>query len=211
MTTLIGDVHGKYRQYREIIRDKRDTIQLGDMGVGFKKISAAPDAWEWLPNPPYDAMFAGNHRFIRGNHDNPQVCARHNQWIPDGTVENDVMFIGGGLSIDKHLRLEGYSWWPDEELSQAEWEPVVDKYLAVKPRIMLTHECPEQAAAHLFGVLTSQGYKLEWPSITRQAFQAMWDGHEPELWVFGHWHQSKDAKMRGTRFVCLNELETMEI
>ena len=49
--------------------------------------------------------------------------------------------------------------------------------------------------------------KINDPSRTRQAFQAMFEAHQPDLWVFGHWHHSFDGVLDGTRFVCLNELE----
>jgi Icc-related predicted phosphoesterase len=39
----------------------------------------------------------------------------------------------------------------------------------------------------------------------------MFQEHQPKLWVFGHHHQSKDVQINGTRFVCLNELETMTL
>jgi hypothetical protein len=35
--------------------------------------------------------------------------------------------------------------------------------------------------------------------------------HKPELWVFGHYHVSRTVEEQGTRFVCLNELETLDV
>ena len=45
MTIFIGDVHGKYNRYRDIIRDCENTIQVGDMGIGFRH----PITENWLP------------------------------------------------------------------------------------------------------------------------------------------------------------------
>src|SRR5215475_1197882 len=108
MTFFIGDVHGKFEPYKRLIKDRRDTIQVGDMGVGFQ-------GWRngelvYLTNPPYDRMVEGNHRFIRGNHDNPGVCRQQRQWIADGAVEGDMMFVGGAFSIDREWRTEGLDW-----------------------------------------------------------------------------------------------------
>ena len=66
------------------------------MGVGFRKF------------PPHlrTLMVEGGHRFIRGNHDNPDACRREGQWIKDGTVEDDVMFVGGALSVDRRWRTD---------------------------------------------------------------------------------------------------------
>lgn len=213
MKRLIGDVHGKYGPYKKILKESpHPTIQVGDLGVGFFKWPHGEPA----VNPPYDLMVEGGHRFIRGNHDNPAVCSRHTQWIKDGTVEGDVMFIGGALSIDSMYRVEGFSWWPKEELSIEELNQLVDKYLEVKPRVMITHECPEEVSEALLQtipLIPNGGTKSspDFASRTRQAFQSMWSAHSPEIWVFGHWHVPFDHTLRGTRFKCLPELETFDL
>lgn len=48
-------------------------------------------------------------------------------------------------------------------------------------------------------------------SQTRTMLQKMFEEHKPELWIFGHHHKSKDEVINGTRFICLDELETFEI
>lgn len=75
---------------------------------------------------------------------------------------------------------------------------------------MVTHDCPQDVAAALFGL----HYKTDIEpggTRTRQAFQAMLSAHSPELWVFGHWHSSRDVTTSGTRFVCLAELEVKDL
>lgn len=211
MTYFIGDVHGKFKQYRELIRHKKNTIQIGDMGVGFRYVHG-PREGEFCTNPPYDAMVEGNHRFIRGNHDNPGECAKHKQFIADGTIEENIMFIGGAVSVDKEWRLPNYNWWENEELSTSELNELFDKYDDFLPEVMVTHDCPEELAAVMVN-LGGNGNKLDprWSSRTRQAFQAMLDMNRPRLWVFGHWHISFDQTIDGTRFVCLAELEGKEL
>jgi hypothetical protein len=39
----------------------------------------------------------------------------------------------------------------------------------------------------------------------------MFDQWQPELWVFGHYHFSRNFKIGKTRFLCLNELEPFEL
>jgi hypothetical protein len=206
MKRLIGDVHGKYGAYKAILKNSPyPTIQVGDMGVGFFKWPHG----EACTNPPFEKMVKGDHKFIRGNHDNPAVCQKHTQWIPDGTIENGVMYIGGALSIDRAFRIEGFSWWPKEELSIAELNQLVDKYIEAKPRVMITHECPDLVANELVRYIGRD--KFDDPSRTRQAFQSMWSAHSPEVWVFGHWHHSFDHVLNGTRFKCLAELECFDL
>ena len=211
MTRLIGDVHGKFGPYRTILKESPyPTIQVGDMGVGFFRWPHGDP----VPNPPHDLMVEKNAKFIRGNHDNPAVCKRHSQWIPDGTIEGTTMFIGGAVSIDRMFRVESFSWWPDEELSITELYDLTDKYLEAKPRVMITHECPELIANEVYRTIPTVGNgstKLEDHSRTRQAFQSMWSAHSPEIWVFGHWHVPFDHVLNGTRFICLPELATIDL
>src|SRR5260370_16253241 len=82
MIRFIGDTHAKFPLYRAIATAPVETddptnkifapsIQVGDFGMGFR---TAP-------------ILAPDHRFIRGNHDNPQLCAEHPNWIAVGAVE----------------------------------------------------------------------------------------------------------------------------
>jgi len=42
-------------------------------------------------------------------------------------------------------------------------------------------------------------------TLASNGLQIMFDMHRPKLWVFGHY------VIKGTRFVCLNELKTITI
>lgn len=208
MTVFIGDVHGKWDRYKKIIADHPKTIQVGDFGIGFKKyVTGDPDTDEFYSNPPYDKMVKGGHRFINGNHDNPNVCKTHTQWIPHGHVEGEVMFLGGALSIDKEWRMPNYTWWENEELSIGELTDLQVKYMDIKPKVMVTHDTVEYAAQLMF----HRPEKFNYPSRTRQALTVMWENHKPDIWIYGHWHKSFDEVICGTRFVCLNELEYKDI
>lgn len=205
---FIGDVHGRYEPYKKLIAKVPRSIQVGDMGVGFRRVDGYR-AGEIYSNPPHYAMVAGDHRFIRGNHDNPEECRKHSQWIPDGRVEGNMMFIGGATSIDKHMRQEGYNWWPAEQLSPDALATLIEVYENIKPEIMVTHECPQSLVQCFIG-----HYKVELEpggTDTRKALEMMLAIHRPKLWIFGHWHQSLDFAQNGTRFICLAELEHKDI
>jgi predicted phosphodiesterase len=210
--TFIGDVHGKYDRYKKIMSRCINSIQVGDMGVGFRRY-IGHEIGSFFPNPPYDKMVEGNHKFIRGNHDNPGVCRNHSQWIPDGYTEttdlgNKIMFIGGAFSIDRDWRHEGYDWWADEELSQPELYSMMDLYMEFKPDIMVTHDCPSSVADNIFADDMRYG---KFNSKTGSALASMFANHKPNKWIFGHWHKSKNEVIDGTNFICLAELETMKL
>ena len=67
---FIGDVHGKWKKYKRIIKDCDASIQVGDLGLGFVR-KHGWSAGQIYSNPPHYAMVKGDHKFIRGNHDNP--------------------------------------------------------------------------------------------------------------------------------------------
>jgi hypothetical protein len=145
------------------------------------------------------------HRFIRGIHDNPGVCRRHSQWIQNGHVEGHTMFIGGAHSIGRQWRVEGYDWWPDEQVTESD---VIGSsaiiYGRTEPKAMLKYECPADIAP-----LVNSHHSYE-RTRTSNGLQLMFEAHQPELWIFGHHHVSFDRTVNGTRFVCLAELEARD-
>lgn len=212
LTRLIGDIHGMVNDYKIYAIDNFEgpTIQIGDFGVGFGQ----SDYWhESVDN----YLITGGHRFIRGNHDNPAQCRGMQGWIPDGTVENDVMFVGGAWSIDNpvappgwYRRTPGVDWWDDEECSQEQLEHIIETYAAVKPRVMITHDCPNIISREMFfnsGLLKGP----EYPNRTSAAFTRMLDIHQPEEWYFGHWHYTMQYKYRRTLFQCIGILEYVDV
>jgi hypothetical protein len=116
------------------------------------------------------------------------------------------MFVGGAYSIDRAWRTEGYDWWPDEQLSIKDLDWITGDYLKLKPKVMVTHDCPQDVAPHIKG--SHHTYEQ---TRTGQALQMMWSAHSPDLWVFGHHHHSFDQVCNGTRFVCLAELEARDL
>ena len=205
---FIGDVHGKFTRYRKLIRGVDNSIQVGDFGVGFRNTTTDKECG----NPPFDAMAKGQHLFIRGNHDNPSACKRHPFWIRDGGSafgRDDIFCVGGASSIDKHRRVENYDWWHDEELSYGQLCNVMDIYEIVKPRIVVSHECPESVICritHERGIV-----KYDYPCTTRKCFDNMLEIHKPDLWVHGHWHLSSHIVHKGVEIISLGELEYVDL
>lgn len=227
---VIGDVHGKISQYRSIIRQLpmgAKSLQLGDMGIGFKGVHLFPKG----------SMCNGVHRFLRGNHDDPARCRRHPLYKGDWGYDPDehLFYLGGAWSIDKDWRVEGESWWRDEELDYRALDEAYQLYVKVKPRIVATHEAPSRAAWSMLAAATGNVahhdfcptdqsvavkgdeyayYKAKLGCVntrTSQALQRMFEEHQPEYWLFGHYHMTRDFTIGRTKFTCLNELDVREI
>lgn len=198
---FLGDIHGNTKILRRAATSAnppQELIQVGDFGIGFiygNSIDHTP------PNK--------NIKYIRGNHDNPDLCPYDPNWIADGTVSDDIMFVGGAGSIDKQWRTPGVSWWWNEELSESDFMKVLQIYKENKPRIMVTHEVPDSIADKICEQRKSK--KLDIPSITREYFDIMLEYHKPELWISGHWHVQFDQNVNGTRFIVLDIDEYMDI
>ncbi len=197
----IGDIHGKWERYLDIIARHPASIQVGDFGLGFP--GERPEARARLE----DGIAKGDHRFIRGNHDNPETCFSVPYHIPSGTFEDGRFFIGGAHSIDRAWRREEWDWWEAEEHGYQELMDLITEYEKLRPSIMVTHDAPDFIARQLFPFYKDPTNE----SRTRQALQTMYEIHKPDLWIFGHWHQSVKRNILGTEFICLNELETLEL
>jgi hypothetical protein len=212
LTRLIGDIHGMVDDYKaySIADFTGPTIQLGDFGIGMGQ----SDYWHESVNTFHSE---GNHRFIRGNHDNPSQCREMHGWITDGTVEGDVMFVGGAWSIDNpvappgwYRRTAGYDWWFDEECSDSQFESMFETYKTVKPRVMITHDCPASVSYNMFwgsGHVSGPTYL----NRTSAWFDVFFQSHQPQFWVFGHWHKTMRFKVGNTTFVCLGELDYIDV
>lgn len=206
MYRIIGDVHGKIDRYIEVASGAARSIQLGDMGVGF------PGEYYAAQDEKLAAFLqTGDHKFIRGNHDNPSTCKQISGWVPDGTVTDGIMHVGGAWSIDHAYRVMGFDMWQDEELSHVALNEMIDRYEAEKPRVMITHDCPDDVSSRMFFGPNWDAKKM--PTRTGAALQAMLDIHQPEYWFFGHWHMTYKYQHPGirTQFMCLGELDYIDI
>ena len=189
---FIGDIHGALMLYRTLIANFDGmTIQVGDFGLGFGKDRSLP------------TIKGNDNWFIRGNHDNPEVCQQHPNYLGDfGYMEDQELFWAGGAeSIDQELRTEGVDWWRNEQLTYAQFNEAIQLYEDKKPKIVVTHDCPIDVKTGLIRPM----YKNDEWSATQQALQMMFQIYAPDLWVFGHYHprQVTSGYVGGTKFVCI--------
>ncbi len=188
---IIGDVHGKTASYQKIIEETYlPTIQIGDFG--FKS------QHNWHLNNVDNS----SHKILFGNHDDYNFLGYPHS-LGDYKQIGSAFFIRGAFSIDKHLRTEGIDWFPNEELSYWQMQMAIDEYEKNKPSIVISHDCPQSIRKSQFNILNK--------SITSNGLQIMLEAHRPDIWIFGHHHRSKNIVVGRTRFICLAELETVQI
>lgn len=203
MLRIIGDIHGNYREYRKIIKNVSQSLQVGDMGLDYLGLmDKDPDI----------------HKFIGGNHDNYDHVHKILNYLGDFGVWKsdigDIFHVRGAWSIDNEWRknyekTKGFkTWWEQEELTDEKFEECVKLYTEVKPKFVVSHACPQSIQKYVtdrefqaqFGFSTDQ----ELTSRTCLYLQQMYEIHAPKVWVFGHYHTYKNWFQDQTRFICLN-------
>jgi predicted phosphodiesterase len=211
MVRIIGDVHGKIDNYLKLLDGVDYSIQVGDMGFDYKKLYS---------------LNSQHHRFFGGNHENYDIYYNCPYIVGNGdfgsfNVDNiDMFFIRGEYSIDKHVRLLyeaqglGKGWWAQEELNTLKMKNALKEYQKEKPKVMLSHGCPNEISKLIGnpGVLKAYGYNPDkFSTLTQTLLQDCFDSHQPDIWIFGHFHMNLDFPYKNTRFICLSELSYLDI
>lgn len=102
------------------------------------------------------------------------------------------MAVGGAVSVDKEYREEGKSWWPEEELTDAEV-----KWASRPGRvdILLAHDCPRGVDIPGVGPDTKGGVRGDWPlhilkeaEAHRDKLKTIRDAVKAKIVVHGHYH-----------------------
>lgn len=196
--TIIGDVHGKYERYYKIIRQSDThphTVQLGDFGFKYNTLTNLD------PN---------NHKVLGGNHDNYDIIHKYPHYLGDYGIsivgEVEFFYYRGAYSIDRQYRTIGIDWWEDEQVSIEQFMKARELYRKHKPKIVITHDCPEQIAYQML-----KPHQKVYQNMTGWSLQELFNIHEPDLWIFGHWHDPRIIQQGKTKFICIDELGTYTI
>lgn len=198
MITILGDVHGKYKNLHEIIREKDRypyIVQIGDFGFSYSTLdNVDPDKF----------------KIVGGNHDNydkiiniPHYLGDYGNFSLNGV---NFFFYRGAYSIDRQYRTIGIDWWEQEQVNIEQFMKARELYRETKPDIVLTHDCPEGIVHYLLPPNCNM-----YQNLTGWALQELFNIHQPRLWRFGHWHQNWSMDINGTNFRCVNELKVEKI
>ena len=202
---IIGDGHSKKKEYLKLLSTlppNEQTIMLGDWGFYrehtwfLKKINCS------------------QHKILFGNHDDTAfVDKKHSMGHFFFDPKFSLFGIRGAFTVDNHVRPYHIERCPDEELGYYQWIECINQYEAAKPRIVISHTLPESILEKLFPEIKEKSKKRQenHAFITEKGLQSLLDIHKPEIWIFGHFHKHKDEVIDGTRFICLEELETFQL
>ncbi|MEQ8201063.1 MAG: metallophosphoesterase [Syntrophomonadaceae bacterium] len=202
----VGDIHGAFERLNCLIgQEKPDVIlQVGDFGY-----------WPRLGDQDLKMIDTSRTRiyFCEGNNDDldslnalikkPAQAVEVSPrifYMPRGSVleledGRRVLFMGGGKSVDRWRREEGWDWFPEEIISEKDLahlpDPPVD--------IIISHTCPDE-----FPIEEARRQKIKDIDPSRSALSKLLHQYHPSLWYFGHWHTCGDGMYKDTMWVCLN-------
>lgn len=234
---FIGDTHG-LRPIFEIIDknqlENQTLIQVGDLGLGFQEISRDVKNLELLDQALGET---GNMLFaIRGNHDNPIFWKRelglwlpkfHNiqlvdDYSPRHIEGNNVLFVGGAISIDRIIRKDEHppTWWEGEtfDLDSFKIAKIEENIQSID--IVVTHTAPHFAyprgsasiVDHYCSIDPTLRYDLETERKHVTTFaEIIIKKYKPKHWIYGHFHSTRKEKAMGVDFKLLDINELYEI
>lgn len=198
---FIGDLHGDPDQHLSFIAGAEYTFQIGDLGFRYA----------YLNEQNVDAT---RHRFIGGNHDNYDIISEYPHHLGDfGVWEipefGPVFYVRGAWSIDWEGRktFGPYkSLWEQEELTTAQCHQAIELYTQVKPKLLVSHECPISILPFVTDPKFAYNMGYDDPVIktrTNQMLQAMTEIHKPKMHIFGHYHRNFAEEFDGVRYRCI--------
>ena len=221
---LMGDTHNATTTYELLntrIPDGSDVWHCGDGGLGFGLPSFAMhnakshlDRIDKLLQKIDVKLYHQN-----GNHDNPDVWKLPPIYsniillqsgdigiFPNG---KKVLFVGGGVSVDRFVRKEGNDYWKDEITPEFEINGDCD--------IMFSHDCPEHFNHSTISLPNHYGWycdrdvtlvddclkqRLHMTDIAERA--------NVKTCFSGHFHNSIRQQIDGVYYRCLDINELFE-
>jgi hypothetical protein len=207
-TTLIGDIHAGIGEKKTIFHPNfmpDNSIQLGDLCLN--------SYWNWNVNAKDCISNWKNEKrfFVEGNHEcfpelncnaeKPYSVATGLYHIPRGYINGNVLFIGGANSIDDHRRVAGMDLYPEEALSQAQFNRIATAIENASIDVVIAHDIPA-CAYPLIGINDHRS--------NATALQGLFEIAKPSLWVCGHHHRSRQMKADGCKFRILGINEKWE-
>lgn len=123
--------------------------------------------------------------------------------------------MGGGYSIDKYLRAEGVSWWPQEMPSEEEYHNAIVNLEKVGNHVdyIIIHTAPSETVYYL-STLRNLGIKND--VIQEQPLTSFHNEIQRKVtykyWYFGHFHVELELWRNQTAVLSsVRELETGRI
>ena len=217
-TFLKGDIHGNLFEVIEFINrfelgENDNIIILGDCGIAWRKDRKDLDQNIKLWNECSNGVKL---YFLDGNHENFNILnslpiennmgkiADNIYHLRRGQIYEfegkKILVCGGADSIDKYRRVENFTWWKEETISQE----TIDNIPAGHYDYVLTHCCPRSIFDNNRIYLSTLQFLNE-NKINHNSedmLEQLKDKITFDHWYFGHYHINRNLD---NKFTCLFE------
>ena len=201
---LVGDLHAKHSEYHGLLASgPQPVIQLGDLDIsGYSRWSIPEGRQAWFIDGNHDAFPS-----LPTGSDRPEEATSGLIHIPRGFVSGNVLFVGGADSVDRDYRIAGRDWFAEESITERDLQKV-RSIRGGSIEVVISHCAPASVAAFFLQALVGYGYS---GTRSERALDEVLFLHQPRLWVFGHYHVSREVERDGTTFRCLAEGEYFDV
>lgn len=223
---LLGDTHGIFQTFQAIrkLPDNVDLIHLGDggWGFGFQEHSLNMCHGEALKMDKLLKQKNIKLYHLRGNHDNP-VCwedkfaSRYDNLIFVSTGDTGVfpngkkaLFVCGGISIDRCVRKENFSYWKEEVTENLDVIPVCD--------YIFSHDCPSNMNHSSGSLINTFGFYVDKDPvlitdciIQREKIDRIVSKSKAKYIYYGHYHNNENDTFSEIAGRCVDVDELLEI
>lgn len=213
---VVGDSHGNSAWMHDVVIPRAvemgatKLLQVGDFGF----IWPSPNYLRTLDKLDRALSRAGlDLHFLPGNHEDfskiALLASRQHAVSPEGHVPfrphifytgrvsawswngRRCAVVGCATSVDRHLRISGRSWWPEEALTPAD---VTAARALRRTEILFTHDCPVQNPFSLLPDADSLAHRQTVTDIAREL--------RPSVWFHGHYHHFANYPFQHDAGVC---------
>lgn len=213
MIWYVGDIHGMAEHVAAIdsaaVEAGVNTIvQVGDFGIHWPGIKCPlAKYFNSRTSGPTWLTCGGNHdnwpKFFEAaaeqGEPNLVELATGCYFVQRGCVHTisgiKHIFFGGAESTDKHMRVEGRTWFSEETPGYGEFSNFAGNLESERPEVVVTHEAPSR-------VPISKLNRDRMPTPRSLDNILLHGEHKPSRWYFGHHHIIEDWDISGIKFYC---------
>lgn len=209
MIYITGDTHGDINRFSSVHIPKERTLTENDYVIvcgdfGFIWDNDATEKM-WLDGLESEKKYTI--LFLDGNHENFHLLNQFpiEEWnggkvhrirrnilhLMRGqiyTIQDKTFFtMGGAYSIDRYMREEGKSYWPEELPNDNEYKEAINNFKKHNNSVdyVLTHTAPHK-------IIRKLSYNPDKHDIQLTEFlQWVMQDCNFRHWYFGHWHEDK--------------------
>jgi len=201
----IGDIHGKFNELAERIRQippNSHILCVGDIGLGFED-----------SNHPSCLFYAND------------VAAEMNTCLMADVDSlelegQNIIFVGGAISVDRSHegRINGYSWWKEEPVHDSSASRVYQIVEEFGPAdLLITHAGPittlpvlDEFDPNIYHYTQDDPFLLHDINIERTRLSDCVQYSRAPMVVYGHYHIPLSYENTGVKYRCVAELELWE-